>query len=114
MREDGEPSAVKPDLRLLVAGASNVEGMCANAESATNVLEAALRERLPGKTVEALNAGVGSSSFYNYLPVLERYRDYDDLVRPPDAPEAALDPFLFVQGDHHDTEPLHPLSRRPD
>lgn len=75
MREDDEPSAIQPDLRLLIAGASNVEAMCANAESATNLLEADLLERLGGKTVEALNAGVGSSNFYNYLPVLERYRE---------------------------------------
>lgn len=75
MREDGEPSAIRPDLRILVAGASNAEAVCANAESATNLLEAALRKRLGGKTVEALNAGVGSSNFYNYLPVLERYRE---------------------------------------
>jgi hypothetical protein len=74
MREDGEPSAVQPDLRILVTGASNVEGVCANYESAANVLEAALRDRLPGRTVETLNAGVGSSCFYNYLAVLERYR----------------------------------------
>lgn len=77
MREDSEPSAVKPDLRILVAGASNVEAMCANAESATNLLEASLRERLGGKSVEALNAGAGSSNFYNYVAVLERYSELE-------------------------------------
>ncbi len=74
LRDDGEPSATKPDLRILIGGASNAEGMCGNAESAAHLLEVSLRERVVGKSVETLNAGVGSSNFYNYLPVLERYR----------------------------------------
>jgi hypothetical protein len=99
MREDSEPSAIKPDLRLLFAGASNVEALCANAESAANLLEADLLGRLGGKTVEALNAGVGSSNFYNYLPVLERYRD----LRP--------DAFIVIAHGGTDFSNALPLER---
>jgi len=73
LNEDGEPSAT-PDLRVLVTGASNVQGICANADAATNLIEARLAERRPGRTVEALNAGCAYYNFYNYLAVLERYR----------------------------------------
>lgn len=75
MSEDREPSALRPDLRVLVTGASNVYGLCANEDSATHVLEALLAERRPGKTVEALNTGCGYYNFFNYLAVLERYRE---------------------------------------
>jgi hypothetical protein len=75
MREDGEPLAKQPDWRLLFAGASNVECVCANPSSAANLIEAALRERMPGKSIESLNAGVGSYNLYNDLAVLEHYRD---------------------------------------
>ena len=75
MREDSEPLATRPDWRVLVAGASNVECVCDNASSATNLIEAMLQKRMPGKTVEALNTGCGGYSFYNDLAVLERYRE---------------------------------------
>jgi hypothetical protein len=75
MRENAEPLAARPDWRILVTGASNVEGMCANDESATHVLEALLAERMPGAKLEALNAAVGSYNLYNDLAVLEHYRD---------------------------------------
>lgn len=75
MREDTEPLASRPDWRLIVAGASNVEGVCANESSATNVLEARLRRLFPGRSIEALNAGAGGYNLYNDLGVLERYRE---------------------------------------
>lgn len=75
MREDSEPLAVKPDVRILVTGDSHTAGLCPNQESFTNVLEQMLAEHLPDRSVEALNAGSGGYSPYNYLGVLERYRE---------------------------------------
>lgn len=77
MREDADPAGEKPDLRILVTGASNVEAVCNNEDSATNVIEGRLRKRYPGCTVEALNAGGAGYNFYNYLAVLERYLELD-------------------------------------
>jgi hypothetical protein len=79
MREDEEPAAVKPDLRVLVTGDSHTDGACDNSESWANRLEALLRAARPGRSVEVLNAGTGSYSFYNYLGVLQKY-----LVLRPD------------------------------
>lgn len=90
MREDREPVEGKPDLRILFAGASNVAGACANSESAVNVLEALLAEHHPERSVECLNAGLGCSNFYNYTPVLDRYR--------------GLDPDVFVLIAHGGTD----------
>ncbi len=75
MREFDDVSEQQPDLRILVAGDSHTHGMCANNESFTNLLESQLAAKWPGQTVEALNTGTGAYSFYNYLGVLERYRD---------------------------------------
>jgi GDSL-like Lipase/Acylhydrolase family len=82
MREDAEPSAARPDLRVLVTGDSHTDGACENAESFANRAEALLAARKPGPSREVLNAGCGSYSFYNYLGVLERC--------------AGLDPDVFV------------------
>jgi hypothetical protein len=76
-REDTEVRAVKPDLRVLVTGDSHTDGVCENADSFANVLEALLAKQEPARSVEVLNAGLGGYSFYNYLGVLERYRDLD-------------------------------------
>ena len=66
-------SATQPDLRILVAG-TRTRKRCAPTRSRRQRSKLTCAQRLGGKTVEALNAGVGSSNFYNYLPVLERYR----------------------------------------
>jgi hypothetical protein len=73
MREETEVLERQPDLRVLVTGDSHTDGVCDERDSYTNVLERALASARPGKTVEALNTGVGGYSFYNYLGVLERY-----------------------------------------
>ncbi len=84
MREDAEPASQRPALRILVAGDSHTDGVCANAESFSNLLEELLRKRAAGEaqirgehfdpaSVEVLNAGKGSYSFYNYLGVLQRF-----------------------------------------
>lgn len=73
LREDAEPRAEKPDLRILVAGDSHAEGVCNNWEMFAHVLERALRTAHPGKTIEAINGAKGGYSFYNYLGTLEKF-----------------------------------------
>jgi hypothetical protein len=86
MREDDEPRVEKPALRVLVSGDSHTDGVCKNSESFANLTEAALRERARAESVksgvsfdptsiEVLNAGKGSHTFYNYLGTLERHLD---------------------------------------
>ncbi|TAJ02885.1 MAG: SGNH/GDSL hydrolase family protein [Planctomycetota bacterium] len=75
MRENDEPRAVKPALRVLVVGDSHTDCVCANEESYANQLEAVLAGADPGRSVEVLNCGCGSYSFYHYLGVLEKYAD---------------------------------------
>lgn len=82
MREDLDPLAAKPDLRVLVAGDSHTDGVVNNAESFPNVLEARLAERWPDQQIEVLNAGVGSTSFPMYLGTLVKF--------------LALEPDVFV------------------
>jgi len=82
MREDADPAPERPDLRILVAGDSHTDGVCPNADSFTNLLEARLAARWPERSVEALNAGLGGYSTYNYLGTLDAY--------------AELEPHVFV------------------
>lgn len=72
LREDGETEAEKRDLRVLVGGDSHTYGLCANAESFSNLLEGLLADELPGRDVEVLNSGAGYYNFYNYLGAFER------------------------------------------
>jgi lysophospholipase L1-like esterase len=73
LREDLDVARGRPDLRVLVTGDSHTDGVCPNADSFPNVLERALAASCPESTVDVLNAGKGSYSFYNYLGVLERF-----------------------------------------
>lgn len=75
LREDAEVPAQRGDLRVLVAGDSHTAGFCDNAESFSNLLEAWLARRFPGKTVDVVNAANMGFSFHNYLGTLEKYRD---------------------------------------
>lgn len=84
LREDEDISSQKPDLRVIVAGDSHTEGYCNNSESYPNLIEAGLRARHPGHSIEVLNTGKSGYSFYNYLGVLEKYLD--------------LRPDVFVMG----------------
>ena len=74
MREDDEPLAEPPDLRVLVTGDSHTDGVCPNEESFANVLEASLAARAPGRVVECLNAGTGGYGPYHYVGVFERLK----------------------------------------
>jgi len=77
MREDEEPLEQKPDVRILVTGDSHVDGVCSNRDSLVNVLERSLAKSRPGRVVEALNAACGGYNPYNYLGVLEKYRELE-------------------------------------
>ncbi|MBI5432125.1 MAG: hypothetical protein HZA52_04765 [Planctomycetes bacterium] len=73
LREDSDTPKEKLDLRVLVTGDSHTDGVCDNAESFANLVEAALATQHPGKTIDVGNAGKGGYSFYSYLGVLERF-----------------------------------------
>jgi len=72
-RGEREPSSDRPDLRVIVTGASNVEGKCDDRDAAPALLEALLRKRLPQDDVEVLNAACAGYTFYNFLAILEQY-----------------------------------------
>lgn len=77
MRENEDPAAKAPDLRILVTGDSHTDGVCSNHESFANRLEAQLAERRPERSVEVLNAGCGSFNFHNYLGLYEKFRSLE-------------------------------------
>jgi lysophospholipase L1-like esterase len=76
-RNDEEVLEEKPDLRILVTGDSHTEGVMPNSENFPNVLGDLLEKRLPGRTVESLNAAVGAYSFHQYLGVIEKHKNLD-------------------------------------
>jgi len=73
LRMDEEVREDPPDVRILVTGDGNVDGVCDNADGFPHLLAAGLEAAHPGTSVEVLNAGVGGYSFYNYLGTLERF-----------------------------------------
>ena len=72
-RGEAEPAANRPGLRVIVTGASNVEGRCDDRAAAPALLEGLLRERSPQGDVEVLNAACAGYTFYNFLAILEQY-----------------------------------------
>lgn len=74
-RGDEEPASDRPGLRVIVTGASNVEGKCDDRAAAPALLEALLRERSSRGDVEVLNAACAGYTFYNFLAILEQYAD---------------------------------------
>lgn len=60
-----------PELLLLFTGDSQTEGVCGIDESFVNLVEARLREDHPGRRIDAANAGLGGTSPWYYLDVLE-------------------------------------------
>jgi lysophospholipase L1-like esterase len=103
MREDAEPLATKPDLRILVTGDSHTDGVCENHDSFPHVLQRELEQRHPGKTIEALNAGKGSFNFYNYLGQLEKFLDLKPdvfvvAVYGPNDFVEVLQPYHYFEG----------------
>ena len=98
LREDADQALDAGELGVLVTGDSHTDGVCSNAESFANGIEATLGE-VTGREVVAWNAGVVGYSFYNYLGVLRKYLD-----REPDAFVVAVyggNDFLEVLRPHH-------------
>lgn len=75
LRRDSECAEEQPDLRVLVAGDSHVDGVCSSDESFPTLLEVALGASAGGKAVEVLNAARGGQGPYNYLGTVERFAD---------------------------------------
>lgn len=80
LREDHELDETPRDLRILVAGDSHTCGLCNNSESFPSRLEELLGRMRPGKTVEALNTGLGGYHFLNYLGALYRFHAFKPQV----------------------------------
>ncbi|MFN0006531.1 MAG: hypothetical protein ACKVXR_01385 [Planctomycetota bacterium] len=103
LREDAEPLAEKPDLRILVTGDSHTDGVCENDASFPHVLQRELARMHPGKSIEALNAGKGSFNFYNYLGQLEKFLFLDPdafvvAVYGPNDFAEVLPPYHYFEG----------------
>jgi len=111
-REDTDAGFAGADLAVLVTGDSHTDGVCDNAESFTNRLEALLAERHPGEVVCALNTGVVGFSFYNYLGVLRRFLESGS---PPDIFVVAVyggNDFIEALRPHHYFRGTFPPPRR--
>lgn len=74
MRNEREPGAGSPDLRVLVTGALNAYGVVDGHESTAGVMERRLKNASPEASVEVLNAACGSYNFYNFVAMLEAAR----------------------------------------
>ena len=70
--EDEDVRTTGVDVRIVVLGDSHTDGVVSNPESFANRLEAQLGEALSPRVVDVINAGVGGTTFYNYLGMLER------------------------------------------
>ncbi len=97
LRNDVEPAAERPQLRVLLTGDSHVEGVGNNDEGLAYALE---RRLSSDRTAEVLNAAKAGYSLYNHLGVLERFL------------ELGLAPDVFVivfygGNDFVDALPLH-------
>lgn len=73
---DDELRSDRPGLRVLMTGDSHSEGVCDNEQTFASRLERDLAASR-GVDVECINAAKGGFSFYNYLGVLDRFRDLD-------------------------------------
>lgn len=80
LREDNELANPPSDIRILVAGDSHTCGLCNNSENFCSELERKLGARRPGKSIEALNTGVGGYHFLNYLGMLYRFQSFEPQV----------------------------------
>lgn len=99
LRDDDEPSATRPDLRVVVLGDSHTAGFCNNRESFAQLAEAALAAKRPGKSVEVLNGAVPGYTFQHHLGALERL-----LPLEPDVAVIVIyggNDFVEALGHHH-------------
>jgi len=93
-----EVAEAKPDLRILFAGDSQLDGVCADTETIAERVEWRLSERREGDTVEVLNGAVGAHNPYNYLGTLERF-----LALRPDV----FVVFVYGGNDFKGMMPIH-------
>jgi lysophospholipase L1-like esterase len=75
LREDRELADPPAEWRVLVTGDSHTEGVCENAETFANLLEAELARR-SGRSTEVLNAASGAHTVLNYFGTWLRLRDF--------------------------------------
>ncbi|MBL8862006.1 MAG: hypothetical protein JNK02_08325 [Planctomycetes bacterium] len=111
-REDHEFPTPRPDLVILATGDSHTDGLCENPDTWPNRLEELLGARRAGRSVEVLNAGVQTFSFYHYLGAVERA-----LSLRPDAVVTLCyggNDFLEVNLLHHLFQKTAPPPRSPD
>ena len=73
-RKVADVVAEQPDLRILVTGDSHTEGVVPMASHFTEILETDLRAESRDKSIEVLNGGVGGTSLFHYLGVIEKFR----------------------------------------
>jgi hypothetical protein len=99
MHDDDDPLTERPDLRVLVAGDSQTQGVCANSETVASELERRLLASGTHSTVEVLNAAVGGYGPFNYLGTIEHFR------------HLAPDVFLVVVYGGNDFRDLMRLQR---
>ncbi|MEM6672690.1 MAG: SGNH/GDSL hydrolase family protein [Planctomycetota bacterium] len=76
-RETEEVRTEGVDFRVAVLGDSHTAGVIATDESFANVLEARLGQELSPKVVDVINAGVGGTTVYNYLGMIELLAKYE-------------------------------------
>ncbi|MCP3916994.1 MAG: SGNH/GDSL hydrolase family protein [bacterium] len=69
IRSEAEPREQKPDVRILIAGDSHVDGVC----DPTEGYPALLQDALGAEKHEVLNAAHGGYEFFNYVGTLERF-----------------------------------------
>ena len=89
---DDEVLGERPDLRVLLTGDSQTQGVCSNDETVAAELERLLAPAYRGG-VEVVNAAVGSFGPYQYLGTLERLR----ALRPD-----VFVVVLYAGNDFHD------------
>jgi hypothetical protein len=73
LRNDAEVALGPVDARVLVGGDSQTSGFCDNADTFASRIEAWLRSRHAGRSIEVLNAAVPGYGFFQHLGVLERF-----------------------------------------
>ena len=95
-REDHELATPPAERRVLVAGDSHACGVCDDAESFANLLEARLAA--DGRTTEVLNAALGGYTLQNYFGTLLRLREFQPRV---------FVVTVFGGNDFHELLPLH-------
>ncbi|MBI5432127.1 MAG: hypothetical protein HZA52_04775 [Planctomycetes bacterium] len=73
LRMDRDLANEPAEISLLLTGDANMEGVCSNSDTIAGRVERSLAALHPGASIEVVNSGKGSYTFYNYVLVLERF-----------------------------------------